>query len=169
MSVLKYSHFFDQADKLVAAPSSGALRQVDLRRAISSAYYGLFHFTLTALADEFVGVTQRATSRYALVYRKLDHSTLKEICADLAKQTQPQKYKAYLPKNGIGSDLQAFATAAVELQEKRHRADYNPEPRFRISDAKAAIGTARSAVQYFTRAGQDRQKAFLTLLLCPPR
>jgi len=167
MPALNHEHFFDQADKLVAPPPSGAPRQVDLRRAISSAYYGVFHFTSTALADEFAGVTQRATSRYVLIYRSIDHRTLKDICTEIAKQTPPPKYAPYL--RGFGDPLRAFARAALELQEKRHRADYNPEPRFRTSEAKAVIGTARSAVQRFGEASPDDRKAFLTLLICPPR
>lgn len=169
MPVLNPDHLFDQAGTLAAPPQAGAPRQADIRRAISSAYYGVFHFTMIALADEFVGITQRSSTRYVLVYRSTDHRTLKDICNDLAKQTPPQKYAPYLPGNGLGPDIEAFATATVELQEKRHRADYNPEPRFRVSDATFAIGTARSAVRRFKRASQERQKAFLTLLLCPPR
>jgi hypothetical protein len=138
---------------------------VDLRRAISSAYYGLFHFTLTSLADEFVGVTERATSRYVLVYRSIDHRTLREVCSEVQKPNPPQRYAPYFPSNGFGPNIQAFATVAVELQE----ADYNPQPRFRTSDAKLAIATARSAVRRFQRAHVERRKAFLTLLLCPPR
>jgi hypothetical protein len=124
---------------------------------------------LAALADEFVGASQRSSSRYVLVYRSLDHRTLKDIRGDIAKQTPPQRYSPYLPTEGFGADIQAFATATIELQEKRHRADYNPEPQFRSSEATLAIGTARSAVQHFGRASQERKKAFLTLLLCPPR
>lgn len=136
---------------------------------MSGAYYGLFHFTLTALADEFIGVTQRATSRYALVYRSIDHRTLRDICAEVKKQTLSAKYAAHVPPNGFGPDIQIFATAAIDLQEKRHLADYNPGPRFKTSDAKLVIGTARSAIRRFMGASQDRRKAFLTLLLCPPR
>lgn len=169
MAVLNYDHLFDQADKLVVPPPSGPPRQVDLRRAISSAYYGVFHFAMTALADELVGVTQRSSSRYVLVYRSIDHRTLKDICYDVTKPRPPQKYTPCLPPNGFGADIQAFATATVELQEKRHRADYNPEPRFRTSEAKLAIGTARSAITRFGQASPEQQKAFLTLLLCPPR
>ncbi|WP_428483813.1 hypothetical protein [Rhodopila sp.] len=120
MAILNPDHLFDQADKLVAPPPAGPPRQVDLRRAISSAYYGLFHYTLASLADEFVGVTQRATTRYVLVYRSVDHRTLRETCAEVQKQNPPQRYVRYFPANGFGANIQAFATATVELQEKRH-------------------------------------------------
>jgi len=169
MAILNPDHLFDQAEKLGAQSLPGQPRQVDLRRAISSAYYGIFHFLMALLADEFVGVRQRASSWYALVYRSVDHRTLKEICSDVAKQTPPQKYAPYVPVAGFGPDIQVFAASSLDLQEKRHRADYNPQPRFHTSDVELAILTARSAIRHFKKASPERQKAFLTLLLCPPR
>jgi hypothetical protein len=169
VATLNPDHLFEQAERLVAPPPAGPPRQVDLRRAISSAYYGLFHFCLTAAADEFVGVTQRAASRYALVYRSIDHKTLKDLCTDAKKSTPPAKYAAYVPTGGFDANVQAFSTAVIELQEKRHLADYNPQPRFRSSDARLAIGTAQSAIRRFLAASEEHRKAFLTLLVCPPR
>lgn len=169
MTTLNPDHLFEQAERLIAPARAGSPRQVDLRRAISSAYYGLFHFCLTAAADEFAGVTQRATSRYTLIYRSIDHRTLKDLCVEARKQTPPVKYVPYFPAGGFSTHIQAFSTAAIELQEKRHRADYNPQPRFRTSDAKLAISTARSAVHRFQAASEEHRKAFLTLLVCPPR
>jgi hypothetical protein len=162
-------HLFEQAEKLVAPPAAGPPRQVDLRRAISAAYYGIFHFCLAAAADEFVGATQRATSRYTLVYRSIDHKVLKDLCSEARKTTPPAKYLPYFPLGGFGPDIRAFSTAAIELQEKRHLADYNPQPRFKSSDAKLAISAARSAVHLFQMANEEHRKAFLTLLVCPPR
>jgi hypothetical protein len=87
----------------------------------------------------------------------------------LAKQNMPLKYQPYLPRNGLGLKIQAFASAFLELQEKRHRADYDPVGRMKTSDAKLAIATAYSAIARFDRASPARRKAFLTLLLFPPR
>jgi hypothetical protein len=169
MAILNPDHLLDQADRLVAAPTAGPPRQVDLRRAISSAYYSLFHATLIALADEFVGVSQRTTGRYVLVYRSVDHRTLKDICSEISRPKPSQKFAPYFPPNGFGPNIEAFALAAKDLQEKRHRADYNPEPRFKTSDAKLAIRTARTAISRFAGANAEARKGFLTLLLCPPR
>jgi hypothetical protein len=169
VATLNPDHLFEQADKLVVPSPAGPPRQVDLRRAISAAYYGVFHFCLTAAADEFVGVTQRATSRYALVYRSIDHKTFRDLCLEAKKPTPPAKFAPYVPTGGFGPNIQSFSTAAIDIQEKRHLADYNPQPRFRTSDAKLAISTARTAVHGFQRASDEQCKAFLTLLVCPPR
>jgi len=169
MTVLSPDHLLQQAERLAARPPAGVSRQVDLRRAISSAYYGLFHFTLTCLADEFVGVMQRATSRYALVYRSVDHRVLKDLCLEIQRPTPSRKFVPYFPAGGFGPELGSFAASAFELYEKRNRADYDPGPRFRSLDAQLAITTARDALERFGQAKLDIRRVFLTLLLCPPR
>ena len=169
MAALDPEHLFEQAEKLILAPPAGPPRQVDLRRAISAAYYGLFHFVLTAVADEFVGKSKRGTPLYELAYRNVDHRAFKSLCVEVAKTSPAAKYAPYLPPAGMGPNMQAFAAFAADLQDRRHVADYNPTPRFRTADAQIVIATARSAVRRFHRAKPDRRKAFLTLLLFPPR
>ncbi|MGC2778810.1 MAG: hypothetical protein WA418_24590 [Bradyrhizobium sp.] len=169
MAILNPEHLFEQAEKLVAPPSAGPPRQVDIRRAISSAYYGIFHAILTAAADQFVGVTKRSTSQYALVYRSVDHSGLRALCEEVKKPTLKPKYVPHAPANGFGPNIVAFASAFLELQEKRHAADYDPSIRMRSLDAILAIRTARAALQRFNKANAKRRKAFLSLLLFPPR
>jgi len=70
------------------------------------------------VADEFVGVTQQATSRYALVYRSIDHRILRDICTEAKKQTSSTKYAAYLPAKGFGKYIQEFATIAIRSSRK---------------------------------------------------
>lgn len=151
------------------APSLGSTRQVDSRRAISNAYYGVFHGILTAAADEFVGVTQRSSDRYTLVYRSVDHSAVRELCSEVKKQRPSTRYARYMPAGGFGPDLQAVATAVIELQEKRIAADYDPSVRIGRSDAISAVATARSALRRFGATGDQQRKAFLTLVLFKPR
>ena len=168
MAVLNPDHLFDQASRLIA-PAAGAPRQVDLRRAISAAYYGVFHAALTAAADQFVGATKRSSNQYALVYRSIDHKTLRDICKEVQKQTLPAKYMPFAPKTGFGPNIRAFAAAMLELQEKRLDADYDPAIRVKSSDALLAVGTARSALNRFRKASASRRKALLSLLLFHPR
>ena len=169
MAVLNPDHLFDQAEKLIAAPAAGPPRQVDLRRAVSTAYYAVFHYILTAAADEFIGVTKRNTALYTLVYRSVDHRGLKELAQEVRKPQPTAKYSKYVPAKGFGNNIQAFAVAVVELQEKRHVADYDPSARMKTSDASAVVATARSAIRRFEKATAARRKAFLALMLFPPR
>ena len=169
MTTLNPDHLIEQAERLIVPPRGGSPRQVDLRRAVSAAYYGLFHFCLTMAADEFVGITRRATSRYALVYRSINHRSLRDLCLEAQKRTPPVRFLPWVPGGGFGTDIQAFAEAASELQQKRHLADYDPQPRLTTLDAKLAIGLARSAIRRFQAPSAEHRRVFLTLLVCPPR
>ncbi|MCJ2124259.1 hypothetical protein [Methylobacterium sp. J-077] len=54
MALINPEHLFSQADALLLQIGRGSLRQADLRRTFSKAYYGLFHAILTEAADEAV-------------------------------------------------------------------------------------------------------------------
>jgi hypothetical protein len=169
MPVLNPDHLLDQADRLTATLGVGPPRQADLRRAISSSYYALFHSVLIEAADEFIGRTKRDTSRYALVYRSVTHRSLRALCEDVAKSKMPNKYDIYVPRGGFDADLRSLATAVVDLQEKRHLADYDPMYRVRTSDAVLAVATGRAALSRFRRATRAQRRAFVSLLLFSPR
>ena len=169
MPILNPDHLLDQADRLARSPPAGAPRQADLRRAMSSAYYAIFHAILAETSDEFVGRTQRDTPRYALVYRSIDHRSVRNLCEDIAKPTLPAKYSPYVPRTGFGSDLVALATAVVDLQEKRHLADYHPGFRVRASDAVLAVATGRTVLRRFRSANRTQRRAFVSLLAFSPR
>ncbi len=168
MAILNPEHLFEQAEGLITN-RSGRPRQVDIRRAISAAYYGVFHAVITAAADQFVGVTNRNRPRYGLVFRSVDHKWMRELCKEIQKPTLSRRFKPYEPRYGFGPNIAAFAVAAVELQEKRHAADYDVMVRINQSDAVLAIKTARAALRRLNKATRSQQLAFLSLLLFPPR
>jgi hypothetical protein len=121
MTLLNPEHLFEQADQLAAPPANGAPRQANLKRAVSTAYYALFHAILTDVADQLVGKGQRHTLQYSLVYRKVQHRDLTELCKNIVKQTLSDNYKPYEPHGGFGSDLLAVAKTLTDLQEKIQR------------------------------------------------
>ena len=168
MAILNPDHLFEQASKLISA-QAGRPRQADIRRAISAAYYAIFHATITASVDQFVGVTNRDRSRYGLVYRSVSHAWLRDLCREVQKPTLSNRFRPYAPATGFGSNITAFAAAVVELQEKRHSADYDVMIRVNRSDAALAIATARAALKRFSKASRTRRLAFLSLLLFQPR
>lgn len=166
MAVPNPQEFFNQAEKLIAPPDGKKPTQVDLRRAVSAAYYGLFHAVAAAAADQYVGRTDPLTGQYALAYRSLAHRRLNEICkTNTCVQT---KYQSYVPTRNFGPDIQAFAVAVCQLQEKRHKHDYDPLTDARLLDARLAVEQARAALQQFYAAAHDRRALFLGLLLFEP-
>jgi len=168
MSVLDPDHLLEQAERLIAS-TAGTARQVDLRRAISNAYYALFHAVTTEAADDLVGKTHRQTPRYQLVYRSIEHKSLFRLCEDIVKTKLPARYAGHEPTGGFGPDLQAFANAIVDLQEKRNLADYDSLFRVTKSEAVVAVETGRTALMRFKTANRTLRKAFLSLAVFSPR
>jgi len=129
----------------------------------------VFHAIVTDATDELVGSTQRQTARYGLVYRQIEHKSLRTLCEDIKKTSLPAKYSKLAPAGGFGPDLISVATAVLDLQEKRHLADYDPLFRVGISDAALAIATSRTALVRFRNAPSEPRKVFLSLLVFSPR
>jgi hypothetical protein len=169
MPVPDPDHLLDQAERLIASRGGSVARQVDLRRAISSAYYALFHTVATGASDDLVGRTHRHTARYQLVYRSVEHRSLLRLCTDVSKTKLPEKYANHQPQGGFGSDLLAFADTVVELQEKRNRADYDPGFRAVKSEVVLDIARGRAALAHFRNASRSQQRAFVSLIVFSPR
>ncbi|MCW5557857.1 MAG: hypothetical protein KIT22_08500 [Verrucomicrobiae bacterium] len=71
----------------------------------------------------------------------------------------------YLPAGGFGADFIAFATAVVDLQEKRHLADYDPLTKIKLADAALAIVTADSAIKRLAAVPDPERRIFVALLV----
>jgi hypothetical protein len=167
VTIPNVDHLLDQAERLIASTGRGVPRQVDLRRAISSAYNALFHEVSIAAADQVVGRAKQSEPLYALVYRSIDHRALKQLCEGLTKRRPPAKYARYV-KDSHALGIAFFSFAVVDLQAKWHSADYDPMIRLSALDARMAIRTARRALIAF-RAVRRERRISLILLLFPPR
>lgn len=169
MAVLNPDHLLDQALLLVNATPGRKPRQVNLRRAISSAYYAVFHQLLTATADEFVGKALRQDSRHALLYSSIDHGAARRICEEALRPGPTAKYRKFVPGSGFETHIRAFSSNFLSLQNRRHEADYDPSQLFTTVDAMFAIYLAKSALEEFASSSADGRKLFLTLMVFPPR
>ena len=169
MTLPNPDHYFEQAERLVAPASPGAPRQVDLRRAISNAYYGVFHAISASAANQFIGKSKQSTSQHSLLYRSIDHATLRNLCLELRNRKLSSKLGRHAPAGGFGSDIRAFAAAVLDLQQSRHDADYDPSTRYQRSESVAAIRAARDALVSFETASEIEREAFLSLLVFKPR
>ena len=166
--MIRAAPLLDQAERLIA---EGAMRasQEDLRRAVSAAYYALFHQCLAAAADTVVGEAERGSDLYALAYRSVDHRRLVELCDAYSKPQPPRRYAKHLTVGDRDEGLVAYADMMLQLYQLRASADYDPTWSVSAAAAKAALDTARSAVARFEAADPDRRRRFLILLHFPPR
>jgi hypothetical protein len=167
VAILNPEHLLDQAERLISW-ARGAPRQADLRRAVSDTYYALFHAVCAAAANQFVGSSRQTDPLYGLVYRSVEHRSLRQLCEDIGKPVLPARYQPYLSNRSLGLGIEFFALVVVDLQAKRHAADYDPMSRLSISDARTAIRMARRALLVFEIPRRGR-RLFLMLLLFPLR
>jgi uncharacterized protein (UPF0332 family) len=125
------------------------------RRAVSTAYYAVFHALDKVCADYISHSAKRSSDEYLRVYRALDHAPLKN-----AFSQPPLKDDLVLSK--IGS-------AVVTLQNERHRADYLPPISgvFTLDRATQLIGMAKEAVNQIESlklGAKERQTLALSLI-----
>jgi len=68
------------------------------------------------------------------------------------------------------NEIQDFANAFVTMQEKRHKADYDPYESFLKSEVMQDIATAKQAIDGFSKASIEDRRAFCVwVILKPPR
>lgn len=151
---------------ILLSAKKGAPNQSDLRRAISSAYYALFHHLLTAAADHIVGSSpaNRRRAEYSLAYRSLEHNSMLNACDALRRTTPPAKYARACGQQKLGAEVRNCATAFVDLQRMRHAADYNPSERFTKAQATAFVALADYGMRQFDESSDAEKRLFLFLL-----
>ena len=164
MAVLDPEELFEQAEFLIIPRKPGPPRQVDVRRAVSAAYYGVFHFICAEVANLFIGKTLQKDPRYARVYRSVDHGALGSLCKAVSITKPDAALAAIAPKAGFSPALRRFAHAVAELKSQRHEADYDPSSLLRTANARIAIELGRQCLLAYSQAPAEEQAAFLTLL-----
>lgn len=123
------------------------------RRAVSTAYYAVFHALAQLCADEVSGgLSATDDVAYVRIYRALDHGTLKT-----AFKTAPLNQIAM---------LQRIGDRAVELQSERIRSDYLPsQSLYTVEECRAFVDSARWTVRAITRLSPEDRKTLAVFLL----
>ncbi len=167
-----YRDLIEQADTLARLGGQGAPRQANLRRAVSSAYYAVFHYLVDAACRAILG-TQHAQQayRYALS-RAFVHATMKAACSSFAGTQLPEAVAKPLPKDATGRysiapEIQQIAALFKELQQKRYLADYDLSERFKRSEVLTLIEQVAQQIENFggLPASNDRQFFLVSLLV----
>ena len=139
-------------------------RQATLRRAISTAYYAVFHMLL----DEAVAALVVNAELRFLLARAFNHGDMEKACRPFAAGNLPAHLSAVI--SAVPADLQTVARMFIKLQEVRHDADYNRRARYRRQQALDAVADAQTAFDAWTRVRSSAEaKVFLTSLLVGDR
>ena len=130
-----------------------------LRRALSTAYYAMFHCLARVSADRLIRSrgAARDAAAWLHVYRSLQHRHANRQCLDArALAAHPEV-------------IQRFATYFAGLQEQRHQADTNPAAVFKTADVRRRIHTAAEEIRLFEGASETDQAAFAAWVLLVAR
>lgn len=164
-----HEDLFKQAEML-AKTDARKPRQVSLRRAVSSAYYGLFHFLVAESCCLIFG-RQHAQSVYRnTLGRAFAHTVMKQACVSFAGGNLKETVIKGLPRDSSGrypihQPIREIALAFRNLQDQRNLADYDRNERFKRSDVLMLVHEAKEVVANFVAlADSDDKRFFLTCL-----
>ena len=133
----------------LAETDTGRPRRADPCRAVSTAYYALFHCPARTCADGLAGRSRSVGNRpmWRRAYRALEHGQARTRCKDV-----PPSFP---------EGMRDFGQTFAELQGKRHLADYDPDHLVGKSDVIADIEGVRTVIERFpaTPAGVRRDFA----------
>lgn len=128
-------------------------KQSSLRRAVSTAYYALFHLLIDAAVANWTVERQRS-----VLARAVEHGRMKRICDEIVKSA-----KSGAP---IPYDLKSVAEKFIRLQDQRHLADYDNSTEWTRTDVLEVLDVARGAFDAWHRVEtEDPAQDFLLQLL----
>ena len=138
-------HLIEMARFLASGAVTGGIgrpRRADLRRALSDAYYAMFHALAWAIANSLAGATpaRRDPEAWRRAYRALEHGYARN---QFRNQSEMDRFPP---------EIRGFGQAFVMMQARRHLADYDPydNPKRReviqfITEAEGAIALLEGA------------------------
>ena len=118
-------------------------KQASLRRAVSAAYYALFHMLVHDASRRLV----RDASVQKLMGRAFLHTEMNKASKSFAGGSLPQRFDLITGGQAIPNSLRNVAQTFVDLQQARHEADYNLAKSFLRADVEALIDQAEQAFQ----------------------
>lgn len=157
---MNWVHLIEAARMLAGAAGPamrpGRPRQAMLKRAVSAAYYAMFHALCSSNANALAGTLSESNRlSWLRTYRALEHSAAKNRMVQHSVNMQP--------------GMRAFARSFADLQEQRHLADYDFAARFLRRDAIMLIDRAENAIQAFHATSIAGRRTLATLVLLRDR
>ncbi len=153
-----------QADRLAQLEKKKP-KQASLRRAVSAAYYALFHLLIDESSRFFVSGKKRESLRLQLA-RSFDHGQMKSTAKAFVTPKPGDNAWRKVLASPPSASLVDVASAFIALQEARHEADYDLARVFTRVEVKALVGRARAAFQTWASVtGTEEADAFLVALL----
>ena len=146
---------------------SGKPKQANLRRAVSAAYYSLFHMLVDEACRAIIGSQHSQQGFRQSLARAFVHSTMKSACSSFAGSQRPTSVFKALPQPYVISNaIINVSDKFKELQKKRHSADYDLSERFQRSEVSTLIEQLSVHIDDFLNLpASDERQFFLVCLL----
>ena len=134
-------------------------KQADLKRAVSTSYYGLFHTLCELCADTLVGSASpdRTERAWVQVYRSVHHRHVGDACKRIER----------VVGSGFPKEVRGFAIVFPTLKALRHSADYDPTMRLTRAETLANIQGALLVADAVRNMDARQKKAFAVHMLFP--
>jgi uncharacterized protein (UPF0332 family) len=141
----------------------GQPRNTNLRRAISTAYYGLFHaITLATAENALPGAGEGERNAFT---RHAAHTGIREVCGWINGAAPPQAVEETVKRLRQNARISDVTATFVALHQAREDADYNHDAEITRTTTRSLIERAEKAVAVVeTDAAADDFRSFLGLL-----
>jgi hypothetical protein len=149
--------------RTLATLDDGIPSQANLRRAISSAYYALFHLFIAEAVERLLpaeppGLRERAS-------RAFSHGEMKQVCVRFLARRIVEDFTPLLRVN-TSPELLSIAQTFLNLQDERHSADYDVSIFLVRAETLLSLDEARRAFTNWKLIREtDEATVFLAALL----
>lgn len=141
-------------------------RHGNLRRAISAAYYALFHLLVDEACRAIVGTAKQRRPYRDILARAFQHASMSDACKSFAGSTLPQSIRNRLPTQWtVPTGLRRVAQTFREAQERRHLADYDPAERLTRAAVLAFVRDVEEAIDLFMSIRHQSDSRFFLICL----
>ena len=143
------------ATQLTLSSEDTPEHQERLRRAVSTAYYAMFHALANSNADMLIGnpADSDDSEAWNRTYRALEHSTARS------------RFRHSGHMESFPYQVREFADAFNDLQSERHTADYNPDHTFTVSGTLRTINHARQEILILYSVPETTRRNLATYVL----
>lgn len=157
-----------QARELAAKPGRGRPRSADLRRAVSAAYYAVFH-SLSRYVSQSITPDVAGPQVWSDLCRVWQHGDFHHVCGWISGLKKPgNKWLHGLVVLAQGSpELVRVAENFQALMAERHKADYDHQAEFRRRTVLGIADTADRTLADLNRIPWEDPcwQAFVNLVL----
>ena len=129
--------------------------QTHLKRAVSTAYYAMFHAVCTGVAELLPGAAGEPTTSAAWLqaYRGPEHTHVRNQCRNAGLMSP------------FPTEIKNFAQTFVRIQSRRNQADYNPLSDFRPAEVARIIDDAENTINLLASTPAAIRRAFAIAVL----